>query len=248
MSSSAAESTRTVGPYRLIGQIGEGGMGVVFLAQAPDDRRVALKVLRPSVIGDGNGRARLAREVTSLRRVRSPRIADVYDADPWGETPYVVMRYVPGPSLREVVDHRGPLTGHALMRFARGLAQALVVVHRADVLHRDVKPSNVLIEEGDPVLIDFGLAQLADDMALTQTGWLLGTPGYLLTLVATIYAFYTFVLGAPLLGKSSAEKALPFTLVVVLCAIVLAFLTSFVFSGMTTMAPRMNSGASLLLR
>jgi hypothetical protein len=77
---------------------------------------------------------------------------------------------------------------------------------------------------------------------------LLGTPGYLLTLVATIYAFYTFVLGAPLLGKSSAEKALPFTLVVVLCAIVLAFLTSFVFSGMTTMAPRMNSGASLLLR
>jgi len=77
---------------------------------------------------------------------------------------------------------------------------------------------------------------------------LLGTPGYLLTLVATIYAFYTFVLGAPLLGKSSAEKALPFTLVVVLCAIVLAFLTSFVFSGMTTMAPRMNSGVGLLMR
>jgi serine/threonine protein kinase len=179
MSSPAAESTRTVGPYRLIGQIGEGGMGVVFLAQAPDDKRVAVKILRPSVIGDANGRARLAREVTSLRRVRSPRIAEIYDADPWGETPYVVMRYVPGPSLREVVDHRGPLTGQALTRLARGLAQALVVVHRADVLHRDVKPSNVLIQEGDPVLIDFGLAQLSDDMTLTQTGWLLGTPGYL---------------------------------------------------------------------
>jgi len=77
---------------------------------------------------------------------------------------------------------------------------------------------------------------------------LLGMLGYLLTLVATIYAFYTFVLGAPVLGKSSSEKAIPFTLVVVLCAIVLAFLTSFVFSGMTTMAPRMNSGVSLLLR
>ena len=70
MSSPATESTRTVGPYRLIGQIGEGGMGVVYLAQAPDDRRVAVKILRPSVVGDANGRARLAREVTSLRRVR----------------------------------------------------------------------------------------------------------------------------------------------------------------------------------
>jgi hypothetical protein len=77
---------------------------------------------------------------------------------------------------------------------------------------------------------------------------LLGMLGYLLTLVATIYAFYTFVLGAPVLGKSSSEKAIPFTLVVVLCAIVLAFLTSFVFSGMTTMAPRMNSGVGLLMR
>lgn len=179
MTTPAAESTHTVGPYQLIGQIGEGGMGVVYLATGPDDRRVAVKVLRPSVIGDAHGRARLAREVTSLRRVRSPRIAEVYDADPWGETPYVVTRYVPGPSLREVVGHRGPLSGDALIRLARGLAQALVVVHQADVLHRDVKPSNVLIEDGEPVLIDFGLAQLADDMTLTQTGWLLGTPGYL---------------------------------------------------------------------
>jgi serine/threonine protein kinase len=178
MSSPAAESTQ-VGPYRLIGQIGEGGMGLVYLARAPDERRVAVKILRPSVVGDAHGRARLAREVTSLRRVRSPRIAEVYDADPWGETPYVVTRYVPGPSLREVVTLRGPLAGPALLRFARGLAQALEVVHRADVLHRDVKPSNVLIEGGDPVLIDFGLAQLSDDMTLTQTGWLLGTPGYL---------------------------------------------------------------------
>lgn len=179
MSTPAAPSTYMVGPYRLIGQIGEGGMGVVYLARAPDDRRVAVKILRPSVVGDAHGRARLAREVTSLRRVRSPRIAEVYDADPWGETPYVVTRYVPGPSLREIVGQRGCLEGLALTRFARGLAQALVVVHRADVLHRDVKPSNVLIEDGEPVLIDFGLAQLSDDMTLTQTGWLLGTPGYL---------------------------------------------------------------------
>ena len=179
MTTPATESTHAVGPYRLIGKIGEGGMGVVYLARAPDERRVAIKVLRPYVVGDAHGRARLAREVTSLRRVRSPRIAEVYDADPWGETPYLVTRYVAGPSLREVVDNGDRLGGAALARFARGLAEALVVVHRADVLHRDVKPSNVLIEDGEPVLIDFGLAQLADDMTLTQTGWLLGTPGYL---------------------------------------------------------------------
>ncbi len=154
-------------------------MGVVYVAEGPQGGRVAVKVLRPHVVGDANGRARLAREVTSLRRVRSPRIAEVYDADPWGETPYVVTRYVPGPSLREVVDSRGPLQRAELLRLARGLAEALVVVHGADVLHRDVKPSNVLLQDGDPVLIDFGLAQLSDDMTLTQTGWLLGTPGYL---------------------------------------------------------------------
>jgi len=154
-------------------------MGVVHLADAPDGTRVAVKVLRPYVVGDANSRTRLAREVTSLRRVRSPRIAEVYDADPWGETPYVVMRYVPGPSLREVVDSRGGLVGADLARVAYGLAEALVVVHSADVLHRDVKPSNVLLEGRDPVLIDFGLAQLTDDMTLTQAGWLLGTPGYL---------------------------------------------------------------------
>lgn len=179
MTSSAPTSTGKVGPYRLLGRIGEGGMGVVYLAVAPDSRQVAVKVLRPHVVGDANGRSRLAREVTSLRRVRSPRIADVYDADPWGETPYVVTRYVAGPSLREVVDSQGPLSGSALLRVARGLAEALTVVHSADVLHRDVKPSNVLLEDGDPVLIDFGLAQLSDDVTLTQTGWLLGTPGYL---------------------------------------------------------------------
>ena len=179
MSTPATQATYTVGPYRLIGQIGEGGMGVVYLARAPDDSRVAVKVLRPYVVGDARGRARLAREVTSLRRVHSPRIAEVYDADPWGETPYVVTRYVPGPSLREVVEREGKVEGRRLTRLARGLAEALVVVHGADVLHRDVKPSNVLMHEGDPVLIDFGLAQLSDDATLTQTGFLLGTPGYL---------------------------------------------------------------------
>ena len=102
-------SEMRVGDYRLLAKIGEGGMGVVHLAQAPDGHRVALKVLRP-VIGDDEARERLAREVASLRRVRSPRIAEIIDADPWGETPYVATRYVPGLSLHEHV-RQGPDRG-----------------------------------------------------------------------------------------------------------------------------------------
>ena len=168
-----------VGDYRLLAKIGEGGMGVVHLAQAGDGSRVALKVLRPHIIGDDEARERLAREVASLRRVTSPRIAEVLDADPWGETPFVATRYVPGLSLHEHVRQEGPVRGEDLRHFATGLAEALTAVHQVGVLHRDIKPSNVLLEGRSPVLIDFGLARLAEDPRLTHTGWLLGTPGYL---------------------------------------------------------------------
>jgi predicted Ser/Thr protein kinase len=168
-----------VGDYRLLTRIGEGGMGVVHLAQAPNGPRVALKVLRPHIIGDDEARERLAREVASLRRVRSPRVAEIIDADPWGALPYVATRYVPGFSLHEHVRRYGPLTGSDLRHFAAGLAEAVIAVHQVGVLHRDIKPSNVLLEGRSPVLIDFGLARLAEDPRMTQTGWFLGTPGYL---------------------------------------------------------------------
>lgn len=173
------DSGPRVGAYRLIARIGEGGMGVVHLAEAPDGRRVALKVLRPHIIGDQEARQRLDREVTLLRRVHSPRIAEIVDADPWGEVPFVATRYVPGYSLHDYVRHEGALVGEDLRWFGSCLAEAILAVHSVGVLHRDVKPSNVLIEGRSPVLIDFGLARLAEDPRLTQAGFMMGTPGYL---------------------------------------------------------------------
>ncbi|HET8562089.1 MAG TPA: protein kinase [Marmoricola sp.] len=179
-----ADSTddRYVGDYRLLTVIGEGGMGVVHLAQRiddPDAPRVALKVLRPHIVGDEEARQRLAQEVGSLRRITSPRIAEIVDADPFGPVPFVATRYVPGISLYHHVRDHGALDEADLTVLAAGLADALLAVHRVGVLHRDVKPSNVLMEGRNPVLIDFGLARLAEDPRLTATGFLLGTPGYL---------------------------------------------------------------------
>lgn len=154
-------------------------MGVVHLARSPSGERVALKVIRPNVVGDDESRARLAREVNSLLRIRSRLVAEIIDADPWGDVPFVATRYVPGYSLHEQVAQQGPLEGDELVWFARCLARAIDAVHRVGVVHRDIKPSNILMEGRTPVLIDFGLARLADDPRLTAQGWLLGTPGYL---------------------------------------------------------------------
>lgn len=155
-------------------------MGVVHLARNEvTGDRVALKILRPQIVGDEEGRRRLAREVSSLRRVRSRWVAEIVDADPWGPVPYVVMRYVPGRSLHDEIAERGPVRGRDLHWLARCLLDAVAAVHAGGVLHRDVKPSNVIMAGRTPVLIDFGLARVADDPKITHTGWLLGTPGYL---------------------------------------------------------------------
>ncbi len=154
-------------------------MGVVYLARDPEQRSVAVKVLRPAVAGDPNARRRLAREVETMRRVRSPYVAEVLDTDVTSETPYIVTRYVPGRTLDEVVTQEGPLSGARLIRVAAGLADALAAIHAAGVVHRDLKPGNVMLMNGDPVVIDFGIAQALDSTRLTMTGMFMGTPGYL---------------------------------------------------------------------
>src|SRR6516164_3461485 len=168
-----------LGPYRLLGQIGEGGMGVVFMARDASEKTVALKVLRSVAAEEPMARRRLAREVETMQRVRSPYVAEVIDADLAGDMPYIVTRYVPGRTLEQVVTESGPLPPSALARVACGLADALAAVHAAGVVHRDLKPSNVMLLDELPVVIDFGIAQGPDATRLTMTGMFMGTPGYL---------------------------------------------------------------------
>ena len=170
---------RKIGPYRVIEKIGEGGMGVVYLGMDSDRRRVAIKVLGPAVAGDPNARQRLAREVETMQRVRNRYVAEVLDADVHGPSPYIVTRFVPGRTLEDTVRQDGPLRGMALDALAEGLAEALTAIHAAGVVHRDLKPGNVMLDAGQPVLIDFGIAHVPDSTRLTKTGLVMGTPGYL---------------------------------------------------------------------
>ena len=168
-----------IGPYRLLDKIGEGGMGVVYLARDAESRPVAVKILGPAVAADPNARRRLLREVETMRRVRSRYVAEILDADVTGDAPYIVTRSVPGRTLEDVVRTDGPLRGQALDRLAGGLAEAIAAIHAAGVVHRDLKPGNVMLVDGQPVVIDFGIAHVPDSTRLTQTGMVMGTPGYL---------------------------------------------------------------------
>ncbi|TCC53343.1 serine/threonine protein kinase [Kribbella capetownensis] len=168
-----------VGPYRLIRRLGQGGMGVVYLAEGPERQEVALKVLRPHVAHDPIARARLQREATTLQKVSHPGVAGILDHDLEGDQPYLVTRFVPGRPLDEQVDDRGPLTPRKWLPLAGCLAESLQAIHQVGVIHRDLKPGNVMMFNGKPVMIDFGIAQAADDLRLTQTGLVIGTPGYL---------------------------------------------------------------------
>ena len=175
----SARSGELLGPYRLREPVGQGGMGTVYRADAPDGHPVAVKVLRQGAPGEETARQRLTREVDTMRRVHSPFVAEVLDADVTGDPPYIVTQFVAGRTLEEVVDTDGPLAGQPLGALASGLAAALVAIHSAGVVHRDLKPGNVMLVDGHPVVIDFGIAQTPESTRLTMTGMFMGTPGYL---------------------------------------------------------------------
>ena len=167
-----------VGPHRLLARLGQGGMGTVFLAVSPDERAVAVKVLRDPVV-DGEARRRFRHELQALRRVRGPHLVEVLDADVEADLPYLATRFVPGRRLDELVADHGPLEPEPLRVLARGIADALATLHHAGVVHRDLTPGNVLVVDGSPQVIDLGLATAADVTALTRSGLVIGTPGYL---------------------------------------------------------------------
>ncbi|MFF3439952.1 protein kinase [Streptosporangium sp. NPDC002721] len=168
-----------LGPYRLLSRLGAGGFGEVHLALDPQGRTVAVKILHPHVAADETALTRLSREVETMRLVQGPRVAEILDASLEGARPYLVTRYVQGRPLGALVAADGPVSGDALVRLARGLAEALAAVHAAGVVHRDLKPANVILTDGEPVVIDFGIASALDSPSVTASGAVLGTPGYL---------------------------------------------------------------------
>ncbi|CAL9419604.1 protein kinase domain-containing protein [Streptomyces sp. enrichment culture] len=164
-----------IGPYTVLAELASGGMGRVYLARSPGGRTVAVKTLLATADGGTVAEAdrrRFAREVALARRVRGLFTASVVDADAEAPVPWMATEYVPAPSLRELVASQGPLPSGALHWVAAGMVEALVSIHAAGLVHRDVKPSNVLLPEDGPRLIDFGISQAAD---VTRTKAALGT-------------------------------------------------------------------------
>jgi len=171
---------RRLGDYRLLSRLGEGGMGTVYLGRDLDGRPVAVKAIRPEHASSREFRARFRSEVQRVRQVPSFCTAAVLDADPDDETPYLVVEYVEGPSLQDVVEERGPMSPGDLHSVAVGVAAALTAIHGAGVIHRDLKPSNVLLSLGLPKVIDFGIARALEATTThTRPGRWVGTVDYM---------------------------------------------------------------------
>ncbi|MGW8884685.1 serine/threonine-protein kinase [Streptomyces sp. NPDC055749] len=175
-----AGEPHTIGAYRLLGRLGAGGMGRVYLGRSAGGRTVAVKVVHPHFALDEQFRARFRREVEAARRVGAQWTAPVLDADPDAAVPWVATGYVAGPPLSQAVTAHGPLPEYAVRTLGAGLAEALAAVHAEGLIHRDVKPSNVLLALDGPRLIDFGIARATGaTVSLTSTGVSVGSPGYM---------------------------------------------------------------------
>ncbi|WP_116210840.1 WD40 repeat domain-containing serine/threonine protein kinase [Streptomyces olivoreticuli] len=170
---------RRVGPYQLEGRLGAGGMGQVYLAASPGGRKVAVKVIRPELAATPQFRARFAREVDAARQVGGFHTAQVVDADPGAESPWLVTAYIPGATLQQVVVERGPLAPEVVLRLGAGLAEGLAAIHKCGLVHRDLKPGNVILAEDGPRIIDFGIAHDQGAETMTRTGAVIGTYAYM---------------------------------------------------------------------
>lgn len=170
---------RSVGGYRLEDRLGAGGMGVVFLGRSVSGRLLAIKVIRPELVTDDAFRARFRQEVAAARQVSGAFTAPVVDADTDAEQPWLATLFVPGPSLHQRVAEQGPLPEGQVRALAAGLVEALRDIHRVGLIHRDLKPGNVLLAEDGPRVIDFGIARATAADPLTRTGVVVGTPAFM---------------------------------------------------------------------
>ncbi|MFE0104683.1 N-acetylglucosamine/diacetylchitobiose ABC transporter substrate-binding protein [Streptomyces sp. NPDC059009] len=168
-----------IGSYELLGRLGVGGMGEVFLGRGPDGGLAAIKAARTELAGDLEFRRRFAREVDAARKVDGRFTAAVLGADPRARRPWLATEYIPGVSVTEAVASRGPLPEPSLRALTAGIAAALAAIHAAGLTHRDLKPSNVLLADDGPRVIDFGIARSVAHSQITRTGQVPGTPGYM---------------------------------------------------------------------
>ncbi|WP_436774130.1 outer membrane protein assembly factor BamB family protein [Yinghuangia sp. YIM S09857] len=168
-----------VGSYVLLGRLGGGGMGQVYLGRSPGGRPVAVKLVHTALAADGDFRRRFAQEVEAARSVGGFYTAPVVDADPDGDPPWLVTAYVPGPSLHDAVGSSGPLPPGTVRSLGAGLAEGLAAIHACGLVHRDLKPANVILADDGPRVIDFGIARALGGSELTVTGTMVGTPGFM---------------------------------------------------------------------
>ncbi|MFG2000914.1 PQQ-binding-like beta-propeller repeat protein [Spirillospora sp. NPDC048911] len=204
-----AGDPRRVGGYRLVGRLGAGGMGLVYLGRSPGGLMVAVKVVHVHLAEDADFRQRFRREAGAARAVSGAFTAPVVDADPDADPPWLATAYLPGMPLQEVVERYGPLPVPAVLALGAGLAEALVSVHRAGVVHRDLKPANVILGTDGPRVIDFGIAHAAEAATITGTGMAVGSPGFIAPEQArgegTGPAADVFSLGAVLVHAATGE-------------------------------------------
>lgn len=168
----------TIGAYRVHGRLGSGAMGTVYLATSSRGDQVALKVLSPALAHDDDSRRRFFRELHALQQIDNPRVVGVVDSGVVDDVPFIAMTAIEGPDLASHVRGSEPLAPDGLATLADGLAEGLAAVHEQGLVHRDVKPSNIIWTDDGPCLVDFGLAHLGDQTRVTSTGLVIGSPSY----------------------------------------------------------------------